>query len=115
MDPGQLEIARLKVLKDRRDEWAKRSVFGDPPLDDATVHPGLIATKCREGIRNAENGLLILYPLDPLEAGLSEESDPIMGWAVSFPASPGAPDDVQYVIAKEFGAAALAEELSHVD
>jgi hypothetical protein len=114
MDPGQREVARMEVLKDRQEEWEK-SILPRPLPDDSPIHPNRIAEKFRAGIRNAANGLLILYPLDPVKAGLSEESEPIIGWAISFPSSPTEPGDIEYLIAKEFGAAALAEEIEHVD
>jgi len=114
MDPGLLEAARMGNLEEQREEWREDCLPGDPS-DDAPIHPGKIAEIFRKRLRNSANGLLILYPLDPVVAGLSEESEPIMGWAISFPASPTEPGDIKYLIAKEFGADALAEEIEHVD
>jgi len=38
-------------------------------------------------IRPKTNGLILIYPLDPKEAGITETSPPIMGIAISFPKS----------------------------
>ena len=38
-------------------------------------------------IRPKSNGLMLIYPLDPKQAGISETSQPIMGIAISFPRS----------------------------
>ena len=40
-----------------------------------------------EQIRQKSNGLMLIYPLDPKQAGISETSQPIMGIAISFPRS----------------------------
>ncbi|NMG20916.1 Z1 domain-containing protein [Brasilonema bromeliae] len=55
--------------------------------------------------RDPDRGLLLIYPLDPAEAGL--EGNPILGFALSFPGSQNA-SSVEYLVnnvyyAQEFG------------
>lgn len=56
-------------------------------------------------VRPPTRGLLLLYPLNPQsedgDALVPDFTDPIIGWGVSFPVSPGAPD-IDYVIPRRF-------------
>lgn len=47
--------------------------------------------------RPRERGLILIYLLDPVEAELDQDSDPIVGIAVSFPYSENA-EEIEYVI-----------------
>lgn len=47
--------------------------------------------------RPRERGLILIYLVDPVEAELDQDSDPIVGIAVSFPYSENA-EEIEYVI-----------------
>lgn len=51
-------------------------------------------------VRSAKRGLLLLYPLDPDEAGLDGDN-PFIGFAVSFPKSPNAAT-IEYVVTNTY-------------
>ncbi len=68
-----------------------RQKDGAPPSEPQLPSgPALrrVRGKGADGIRGApERGLLLLYPLDPLEAGLEDGTFPVVAFGVSFPVS----------------------------
>jgi hypothetical protein len=59
--------------------------------------PSVPSAKALRHARSPERGLLLLYALDPLEAGLKVGATPFVGFVVSFPPDPDA-KAVKYVL-----------------
>ena len=59
--------------------WKERGKDGAPKYISGEI--------VRNEIRTAKDPLLLIYFLNPLEAGLDSTSDPIVGYAISFPSS----------------------------
>ncbi|MGB4101271.1 MAG: Z1 domain-containing protein [Alphaproteobacteria bacterium] len=78
--------AWLAALADTR-----KSYHADPGRDTAAVEPDTPNGPAIRRIRPKERGVLFLYTIDPAlagnEAGLPEITPPIIGFAISFPAS----------------------------
>jgi hypothetical protein len=106
-----LDFARSEVeelIRESVDEWSK----GDRKANEPTRPSGKVIRKRRA----PERGLLIIYPLEPVSADDIEEAatrgvtigtDPIVGFAVSFPTSERA-EKVEYTANLRF----LAEMFS---
>jgi hypothetical protein len=52
-------------------------------------------------VRPKSNGLILIYPLDPQQAGITETSQPIVGIAISFPKSDTA-REISYTVNNVF-------------
>ncbi|MBC5774344.1 Z1 domain-containing protein [Pontibacter sp. KCTC 32443] len=59
--------------------WREKGRKGEPTYISGEI--------VRNEFRDPRNPLLLLYFLDPKEAGLAPDSDPIVGYAISFPGS----------------------------
>jgi len=75
LTPEQYDKAmRLTTIKREKDEKE-----GKPKYPNGEI--------VRNQIRSRQNGLLLLYTLDPITAGLTPDSPAIVGYAISFPHS----------------------------
>jgi len=93
--------ARNKALEMEQNAWEKGPKIDPKPEDSGKIAVAKVVQCARSYIRDPKNGLLIVYPLDPEEAGLPESLGPIIGWAISFPRSPLNPA-VEHVVNKKF-------------
>jgi 5-carboxymethyl-2-hydroxymuconate isomerase len=75
-----LTADELKRAKERTEDlWKSKGKTGLPSYPSGEI--------VRNEIRSPQNPLLIIYYLDPSGANLPVNSDPIVGYAISFPAS----------------------------
>lgn len=75
-----LTVDELKIARLRTEElWQTKGKTGSPSYPSGEI--------VRNEIRSPQNPLLIIYYLDPSGANLPVNSDPIVGYAISFPAS----------------------------
>ena len=77
IDLSTLEYDRAMELT--REHWVKKKKEGQPAYPNGQV--------VRNQIRNPKNPLLLIYLLDPIGAELPATSNPIVGYAISFPKS----------------------------
>jgi hypothetical protein len=68
-----------RALKLTREQWKKKEKEGEPSYPNGQV--------VRNEIRNPNNPLFLIYLLDPIGAELPRNSNPIIGYAISFPKS----------------------------
>lgn len=68
-----------RAMQLTREHWAKKKKEGQPSYPNGQV--------VRNEIRNPNNPLLLIYLLDPIGAELPATSNPIVGYAISFPKS----------------------------
>ena len=68
-----------KAMQLTRVQWIKKKKEGEPTYPNGQV--------VRNEIRNPSNPLLLIYLLDPVGAELPVTSNPIVGYAISFPKS----------------------------
>jgi len=89
------EDQRRQALEDTITNWetAKEPKKANPPKS-----PGGPEVRA---VREETNGLLIIYPLDPLTAGISDLGKPIVGIAISFPESETA-RQISYIVDNVF-------------
>ncbi|RYZ89152.1 MAG: endonuclease [Proteobacteria bacterium] len=73
MDEYESAMERTKVL------WALKKKEGAPSYPNGDV--------VRKEIRSPQKPLLIIYFLDPVGAKMAADTDPIVGYAISFPGS----------------------------
>lgn len=66
-------------LERTRQLWQKKNKEGEPAYPNGEI--------VRNEIRHPQRPLLLIYFLDPEGAGLTPNSEPIIGYAISFPAS----------------------------
>ena len=107
--PAERALAEDRTLKEEQDRWElKHRMFLDEKGKDPGPRPLAVArpsAKIARDVRKSDRGLLIIYPLDPTSSqtgpGLPEGTDPVMGWAVSFPRSPGDPG-INYVVNAQY-------------
>lgn len=71
------EFAR--AMQRTRDLWRRNNKEGEPNYPNGEI--------VRNEIRSPQNPLLLLYFLDPEGAGLVPDSEPVVGYAISFPSS----------------------------
>jgi len=68
-----------RAMQLTRDLWEKKKKEGKPSYPNGQI--------VRNEIRKPENPLLLIYLLDPIGAELPPTSNPIVGYAISFPKS----------------------------
>jgi hypothetical protein len=68
-----------RAMQLTREHWVKKKKEGQPSYPNGQV--------VRNEIRNPNNPLLLIYLLDPIGAELPTTSNPIVGYAISFPKS----------------------------
>jgi hypothetical protein len=68
-----------RAMQLTREQWAKKKKEGQPSYPNGQI--------VRNEIRNPNNPLLLIYLLDPKGTKLPETSNPIVGYAISFPKS----------------------------
>jgi hypothetical protein len=68
-----------RAMKLTREQWNKKRKEGEPSYPNGQV--------VRNEIRNPNNPLFLIYLLDPIGAELPSTSNPIVGYAISFPKS----------------------------
>jgi len=68
-----------KAMQLTREHWVKKKKEGQPSYPNGQV--------VRNEIRNPNNPLLLIYLLDPKGTKLPSSSNPIVGYAISFPKS----------------------------
>jgi len=68
-----------RAMQLTRELRARQNKEGEPAYPNGEI--------VRNEIRNPQNPLLLIYLLDPVGAKLSMDSDPFMGYAISFPGS----------------------------
>jgi hypothetical protein len=61
------------------DLWRRNGKQGTPSYPSGEI--------IRNEIRNPQTALLLVYFLDPEGAGLDDRTEPIVGYAISFPSS----------------------------
>lgn len=75
-----LNSSEMETAMERtRHLWQTKNKLGEPPYPNGEI--------VRNEIRHPQKPLLLIYFLDPMGAGLAEATEPIVGYAVSFPAS----------------------------
>ena len=68
-----------RAMQLTREQWVKKKKEGHPSYPNGQI--------VRNEIRNPNNPLLLIYLLDPKGTKLPETSNPIVGYAISFPKS----------------------------
>jgi hypothetical protein len=68
-----------RAMKLTSEQWKKKEKEGEPSYPNGQV--------VRNEIRNPNNPLFLIYLLDPIGAELPPKSNPIIGYAISFPKS----------------------------
>ena len=68
-----------RALELTREAWRNKNKEGEP------AYPG--GEIVRNQTRSPQNPLLLIYFLEPQGAGLPNDSEPIVGYAISFPGS----------------------------
>jgi len=68
-----------RAMQLTREQWVKKKKEGQPSYPNGQI--------VRNEIRNPNNPLLLIYLLDPKGTKLPETSNPIVGYAISFPKS----------------------------
>lgn len=68
-----------RAMQLTREQWVKKKKEGQPSYPSGQI--------VRNEIRNPNNPLLLIYLLDPKGTKLPETSNPIVGYAISFPKS----------------------------
>ena len=68
-----------RAMQLTREQWVKKKKEGQPSYPNGQI--------VRNEIRNPNNPLLLIYLLDPKGTKLPEDSNPIVGYAISFPKS----------------------------
>jgi hypothetical protein len=97
------ERERARALQLTREEWRQRSGGeGRQPSDPEGVFV--------RRIRSPERGLLLLYPLDPVIAGMDFDDVPVLGFGVSFPRSGDEQTAVSYRVNNVYWQLELAVE-----
>ena len=91
------ESQREEALDQTISNWEK-----DTRLNKRKTEPERPGRREIRQIRSPENGLLLLYPLDPKALNLGEKCPPVMGVAMSFPESGDPSVCVSYVVANLF-------------
>lgn len=77
VDLTQEEIER--AMERTAELWTRKGKTGTPNYPSGEI--------IRNEIRNPQTALLLIYFLDPVGAGLIEGTEPIVGYAISFPSS----------------------------
>lgn len=75
LTPDEITRARQRT----QELWRNKNKEGEPSYPNGEI--------VRKEIRHPQNPLLLIYFLDPIGAGLAQESEPIVGYAISFPSS----------------------------
>ena len=68
-----------KAMELTRESWLKNNKDREPTYPSGDI--------VRNEIRSSQNPLLLIYFLEPKGARLPEDSDPVIGYAISFPGS----------------------------
>jgi hypothetical protein len=66
-----------------------------------TTPPDVASGTAIRRVRPVTRGLLLIYPLDPAQAQLPQDSDPVFGVALSFPWTPNS-DGIEYTVTNRY-------------
>ena len=72
-----IEEEKIRALAATKELWAKKGKSGEPNRINGEW--------VRNKLRKPNRVLLLIYFLDPEKAGLTEKSNPVVGFAISFP------------------------------